>query len=259
MRVYLSPVNDVPCYLLFLSVAVRAAMTAVQQDFQPWVQAARLTVFLLLRLLQPLVHRRMPALMQPFLLLSTALATGLATGLMFTLPSLDYFAPLYIALGLAANRYLSLSAIPYWLVVLCVLPAATLFLVFGLTQGKSYVLTYVAGVPSMLNRLQELRREATVKQALFRTTQEALNNVLRHAGVNAAAIDLTFGEKEVILRMSDRGCGFVPGEIPAGESVGLITMRERVEAVGREFLIRTASGGGTEIEARVPCNRGGQA
>ena len=165
----------------------------------------------------------------------------------------DFFLNLPGKIGRLWLRLALFAGIPFWFVMM--------------VNGKlmeALPVSFLAGrairrVPFMLNRLQELEREATVKQALFRTTQEALNNVLQHAGVNAAAIDLIFGEKEVILRMSDRGCGFVPGEIPTGESVGLINMRERVEAVGREFLIRTAAGGGTEIEARVPCNRGGQA
>jgi signal transduction histidine kinase len=391
-KAQLSSVNDVLYYLLFLSVVVRAGMTAVQQGFQLWVQAALLAAFLLLSLLQPTVQRRLPALMQPLLGLSAALATLL----MFTQPRLDYFALLYIVLSLAAHRYLPLSTIPYWLAGLCVLPAAALFLVFGLAEGLPYVPTYVAGVlfiglygranrkaeearakseellgrlqesnrrlkiyaeraeevaaaqertqmarelhdavtqtvfsinltaeaarlafdrnpqrvPAMLDRLKELghealaemrslvdelrpravaqvglrrslekhlamrrRRdqlkvafqvsgeehgEAPVKEALFRTAQEALNNVLRHAGVSAAEIDLVFKEEEVILRVRDRGCGFSPNAIPGGESFGLINMRERVEAVGGEFRLRTASGDGTEIEARVPLERGGQ-
>jgi signal transduction histidine kinase len=392
-RVHLSPVNDVLYYLLFLSVAVRLTMSAVQQGFQPWAQTALLTAFLLASLMQPLVHHRRPALMQPLLALSALLATGL----IFTRPAMDYYALLYIVISLAANRYLPLRTIAVWVAGLCVLLAAALFLVFGMAEGLTYVLTYVAGllfiglygranrkaeearakseellarlqesnrrlkvyaeraeevaaaqertqmarelhdavtqtvfsinltaeaarlaydstpqrVPAMLVRLQELGREAlaemrslveelrprtvadlglrrslekhlamrrrrdrlkvafavtgeergeaAVKEALFRTAQEALNNVLRHSGAGAAAIDLTFGKEEVVLRVSDRGRGFVPGEIPPGESFGLINMRERVEAVGGEFRLKTASGGGTEIEARVHYRRGGQA
>jgi signal transduction histidine kinase len=104
----------------------------------------------------------------------------------------------------------------------------------------------------------EERGDAALKEALFRTAQEALNNVLRHAGVRTAAVQLLFGEEAVVLRVRDRGCGFVPGQASGGESFGLINMRERVEAVGGEFHLRTATGDGTEIEARVPLGGGGQ-
>jgi signal transduction histidine kinase len=105
----------------------------------------------------------------------------------------------------------------------------------------------------------EERGKAAVKEALFRTAQEGLNNVLKHAGVCTAAVDLVFGQDSVTLYVKDRGCGFVPNQVTAAESFGLINMRARVEAVGGEFRLRSTFGEGTEIEARVPLRRGGQA
>jgi signal transduction histidine kinase len=103
----------------------------------------------------------------------------------------------------------------------------------------------------------EERGSLAVKEALFRTAQESLNNVLRHSGVRTATIHLSFSADAVTLRVNDHGCGFVPAENPGGESYGLINMRERVEAAGGEFRLRTAPGEGTEIEARVPPEGGG--
>lgn len=96
-----------------------------------------------------------------------------------------------------------------------------------------------------------------LKEALFRTAQEALNNVFRHSGVRTATIRLSFADGAVTLWVNDHGRGFVPAESPGGESFGLISMRERVEAAGGEFHLRSAPGEGTEIEARVPLGEGG--
>jgi len=97
---------------------------------------------------------------------------------------------------------------------------------------------------------QERGGEA-VKEALFRTAQEALNNVLRHSGVKEASVELGFGEREVRLRVQDAGKGFAPGAPEGGQSFGLVNMRERVEAVGGSFRLDSVPGSGTTVEARV--------
>jgi signal transduction histidine kinase len=103
----------------------------------------------------------------------------------------------------------------------------------------------------------EEQGQPAVKEALFRTVQEALNNVLRHAGVKEAAVELSFGGEEVSLRVRDAGRGFTPGAAASGESFGLINMRERVEGLGGSFSLASAPGAGTTVEARVPLAGGG--
>jgi signal transduction histidine kinase len=104
----------------------------------------------------------------------------------------------------------------------------------------------------------EERGGEAVQEALFRTAQEALNNVLRHSGVKEAEVELCYGEREVSLRVRDGGRGFTPASLTAGaasagrESFGLINMRERVEALGGSFHLVSAPGAGTAVEARVP-------
>jgi signal transduction histidine kinase len=95
----------------------------------------------------------------------------------------------------------------------------------------------------------------TLKDALFRTAQEALNNVLRHSGVREAAIRLAFGPECATLAVSDRGSGFDTNAERRSESFGLVAMRERVEALGGRFRLTSAPGAGTEIEVIVPFER----
>jgi signal transduction histidine kinase len=97
---------------------------------------------------------------------------------------------------------------------------------------------------------------AAVTDALYRTTQEALNNVVRHSGTMAAAVRLSFTDDRVTLTVRDEGRGFDTGGPRRAESFGLLTMRERVEALGGSFRLSSTPGAGTEIEVRVPTQRG---
>jgi signal transduction histidine kinase len=98
----------------------------------------------------------------------------------------------------------------------------------------------------------EERGAPALKDALFRTAQEALNNVLRHSGTREAAMYLSFGPTCATLTVADRGSGFDAAAERRSESFGLVTMRERVEALGGRFRLTSAPGAGTEIEASVP-------
>jgi signal transduction histidine kinase len=112
------------------------------------------------------------------------------------------------------------------------------------------------GLAARLEVSGEERGAEAVQEALFRTAQEALNNVLRHSGVKEAEVELAYGQAEVCLRVRDAGRGFEPGSAGGGESFGLVNMRERVEALGGSFRLVSAPGAGTAIEARVPLEPG---
>jgi PAS domain S-box-containing protein len=95
-----------------------------------------------------------------------------------------------------------------------------------------------------------------VKQelALFRITQEALNNVVKHALASAVSVRLESDGAQVLLAIRDDGRGFVPGDaapLPGGSGWGLTIMRERAELAGGTFLIETAPGEGTLISVAV--------
>jgi signal transduction histidine kinase len=90
---------------------------------------------------------------------------------------------------------------------------------------------------------------------LFRIAQEALNNVAKHARAKHVAIALEFRPGECIMSVADDGCGFAGGRPAANnkrQGVGMVTMRERAQAVGGTFEVRPAPGGGTQVIVRVP-------
>lgn len=102
------------------------------------------------------------------------------------------------------------------------------------------------------------RLDPLIETALFRVTQEALSNVLRHSGVNQAEVRLCYETVEVRLQVSDHGRGFDPVETfrpPRGW--GLAGMRERIEAVGGTLQLISAPGQGTTVDVLIPLRETG--
>jgi signal transduction histidine kinase len=101
---------------------------------------------------------------------------------------------------------------------------------------------------------------ADAEVALFRTAQEALTNIGKHAAAQRVGVTLTFLDELVLLDIRDDGLGFAPGvslPSPDGTGVGLIAMRQRLERVGGGLAIESAPGCGTALSARVPVPTGG--
>lgn len=95
-----------------------------------------------------------------------------------------------------------------------------------------------------------------VETALFRTIQEAINNVARHSGARRVDFAFDFQEDRVEIRVQDDGVGFDPKQIAASpdssRGLGLLSMQERITAVGGEFFLVSTPGQGTLVRVRVP-------
>jgi signal transduction histidine kinase len=94
----------------------------------------------------------------------------------------------------------------------------------------------------------------TMEQHLLRIAQEAVTNVLKHAGATKIAIRLRTAERKLCLRIKDNGRGFEEQDVfsSLGGHFGLIGMRERAERLGGELRLESRPGGGTEVEVTVP-------
>lgn len=89
--------------------------------------------------------------------------------------------------------------------------------------------------------------------AIFRITQEAVTNVLRHAQATNLLVRLQRQPEGLTLLISDDGLGFVPATHPAREGQrGMAGMSERVEQLGGTLKVISEAGKGTHIEARFP-------
>ena len=86
---------------------------------------------------------------------------------------------------------------------------------------------------------------------LFRIVQEALQNALKHGKAQNVSVDLRGVSDGIALTIVDDGVGF---DVDAawGKGLGLISMNERVEAIGGTFELRSSPGAGTRLEVRVP-------
>ncbi|MCO8274934.1 sensor histidine kinase [Actinoplanes sp. TRM 88003] len=82
----------------------------------------------------------------------------------------------------------------------------------------------------------------------YRVTQEALTNVLRHAGASRATVEVSYGPGEVTLTVTDDGRG-ASGE---GSGHGLVGMRERVGLFGGQLRTGTRAEGGYRVSATFP-------
>ena len=100
------------------------------------------------------------------------------------------------------------------------------------------------------------RPPANIEIALFRVAQEALTNIAKHAGATRVIIELERSPEEVVMSIIDNGVGFdasSAGNAMAKRGLGMVTMRERCEAVGGRFEVISAPNAGTTIIARIPC------
>ncbi len=107
-----------------------------------------------------------------------------------------------------------------------------------------------AGLPVRLSvRGKPRSLPAVVEMCAFRIVQEALTNVLKHAGPAEVAVLVDYQPALLELRISDDGRG-LPSSPVAGQ--GLIGMRERARLVGGRLVVSQRPGGGVEVAAALP-------
>jgi two-component system sensor histidine kinase UhpB len=90
--------------------------------------------------------------------------------------------------------------------------------------------------------------------ALYRIVQEALSNVVRHAGATHASVRVSRAPGAVAVEVDDDGRGFDVAGVMAGErkGLGLFGMQERAAYLGGRVEIRSRPGAGTRVRAEVP-------
>jgi signal transduction histidine kinase len=92
-----------------------------------------------------------------------------------------------------------------------------------------------------------------IELAAFRTVQEALTNVRKHAGRSASAVvRISYETQSLIVEVADDGSGAVTSLSGIGTGNGLIGMRERVEIYGGQFTSGPRRGGGYSVRAVLP-------
>jgi PAS domain S-box-containing protein len=96
--------------------------------------------------------------------------------------------------------------------------------------------------------------DPVVETALFRVAQQAFANVEQHANARQLRVALYRDGPQVVLVVQDDGRGFDPAHTQAvadTHGFGLTCMRERLQAIGGQFTLRSAPGAGTRIQAQA--------
>lgn len=102
------------------------------------------------------------------------------------------------------------------------------------------------------------RLPSAVETALYRIIQEALTNAARHALATQATVQVRDEGPAVRAVVRDDGQGFDVDATLArrgDRGLGLIGMRERVEALGGQFKIESAPGKGTQVSITIPAGK----
>lgn len=91
---------------------------------------------------------------------------------------------------------------------------------------------------------------AAVDHAAYRIVQEALTNVVRHAGAASVQVEVTAADGQLRIVVADDGPTTTAADLQPGH--GIRGMRERATAVGGQLQVRPGDGGGTVVDAVVP-------
>lgn len=98
---------------------------------------------------------------------------------------------------------------------------------------------------------QEPEIPIKIKEAVYRVSLEAINNIVKHAQARNVQIAFDHDERVLRLRVSDDGVGF-DAEFTHDGHLGLITMRERIDSLNGRLDIDSDSKHGTIISLEIP-------
>jgi len=91
-----------------------------------------------------------------------------------------------------------------------------------------------------------------VDLSAYRILEEALTNILKHAGATKATINMRYQNSTLFLEVTDNGHGIVNDDKMASDGKGLIGMRERVNLLNGEFWAGNGPNGGFLVKVKLP-------
>lgn len=116
-------------------------------------------------------------------------------------------------------------------------------------SGALSALAAQSAVPTRVDVQVPSRLPVSVEAVAYYTVAEALTNVARHSGAQAAQLSVQQRDDRLRVTVTDDGAG---GAV-AGQGSGLSGIRDRVEAHDGTFALRSPAGGPTVVEVVVPC------
>ncbi|NJN94948.1 MAG: tetratricopeptide repeat protein [Anaerolineales bacterium] len=111
-----------------------------------------------------------------------------------------------------------------------------------------------AGIEARLIAEELINLPPQLEKGLYRITQEALNNALKHARATTVTVFVRARGEWIEIEVDDNGCGFEPERLNGQSGLGLVSMRERAEQLGGELIIESKPGMGTTVKVKVKGN-----
>ncbi|HEX9305724.1 MAG TPA: ATP-binding protein [Thermoanaerobaculia bacterium] len=112
------------------------------------------------------------------------------------------------------------------------------------------------GISSSVEGSTKGRLEPLVETTAYRIVQEALTNIARHADATHASIRISRETGALRCSIRDDGVGMPIDPVTPGASrrrgLGLLGIRERLDALGGKFKVLSRAGGGTELLVTIP-------
>ncbi len=105
---------------------------------------------------------------------------------------------------------------------------------------------------SFLPEVKHLELDEQHSTALFRIFQEAMTNVVRHAGATGILVRLSEQPGELVMEIEDNGRGIRDEEIRHSSSLGILGMKERALLFGGDVVIKGQAGVGTRVTVKIP-------
>jgi two-component system, NarL family, sensor histidine kinase DegS len=103
---------------------------------------------------------------------------------------------------------------------------------------------------------REIRLPSAVEVAIFRLTQEAFSNVLKHAKASYVAVEVSYQKTHVTISIHDNGEGFQVDQVSKrGNHFGLLGMQERLDLLEGRMDIVSDLGSGTKVTFWIPINQ----
>jgi PAS domain S-box-containing protein len=118
-------------------------------------------------------------------------------------------------------------------------------------QGNQF--TEITGIPiKFITRETAIEVQEQIADCIFRVYQEALTNIMRHAGASKVLSSLILDDDSIILTVEDDGKGFDSQTSGKTRSFGLLGMQERVHSLNGRFMVNSDKDNGTKIYVALP-------
>lgn len=118
-------------------------------------------------------------------------------------------------------------------------------------QNRLYSVEHRAGLKFSLENNLEERLAPALEEGLYRIAHEALNNILKHSRAKNVTIRIQPAQEKIVMEIADDGVGFEPETACREGCLGIVSMRERAQALGGRLTVDSGPGNGARIRVEV--------